>query len=72
MSRFDEGWAERHGDPYGPRGGRWPVKPANPEITLTLVTALRWCNNTGHSFNKSLAEARKIYAREVREKALKG
>ena len=38
----------------------------------SLVGNMEWCEITGMSFNKSLAEARKIYAREVREKALKG
>ena len=48
------------------------MKPASLESVEALVFEMHWCEENHKSFNKSLAEARKIYAREVREKALKG
>ena len=47
------------------------MKLANPDTVEILVKEMHWCEGYGFSFNKSLAEARKIVAREVREKALK-
>ena len=49
-----------------------PLPPGLTPVWVTLLRLMRGCDLYGVSFNKSLAEARKLYQREVREKALKG